>query len=370
MKILQFGTGRFLRGFFAPIVVEKRSITVVQSRAESTGAQLLNSQPGGFHVWTRGIENGETIDQAEWVESIDKAIIAKTEWNELSQLSRDEELELIVSNTTAAGLSLAATDNELGFRSACPDSFPAKLVALLFLRYENSLPPVTVLPLELVERNGDRLKELVVQQAMNWEETSSKGFLDWLTEENRWLNNLVDRIVVGPTGHPPWEGEDVNAVVGEPYRMLAIQDDGKGTRPIPDHPMVTWTDDLSPFFFRKVRILNGLHTAMVAKFLPQGFETVLQCVTTPVSREWILGLLNDEILPALNSIGLEEKEFAAQVIERFENPFFEHKLSDIANGHETKLPIRIQPTFDDYVNAFKKVPEKLNEVLQTELTGV
>lgn len=370
MKILQFGTGRFLRGFFAPIVTESKSITVVQSRVGSTGAQSLNAQPDGYHVWTRGIENGKMIDQAEWIESIDKGLVAKSQWDELCQVATSSELELVVSNTTAAGLSLDESDDQLDFLKDCPESFPAKLVALLFLRFRKSLAPLTILPLELVEQNADRLKQLVLEQAKKWAATNTAEFIQWVTEENRWLNNLVDRIVVGPTSSPPWQGEDINAVVGEPFRMLAIQDDGRGRHPVPENSMVTWTEDLAPYFLRKVRILNGLHTAMVAKFLPQGVQTVLQCVTELRSREWLLGLLNEEILPALVSRGLEEKEFADQVIERFENPFFEHKLADIANGHESKLPIRIQPTFDEFVQAFGKTPEKLNEVLQTQLTGV
>jgi tagaturonate reductase len=367
LKILQFGTGRFLRGFFASIVKEKRSITVVQSRTNSTGAKAINSQPEGYHVWTRGKQNGETIDSTKWVESIENALVAKTQWEELKTTAVSTELALVVSNTTAAGIALDDSDNEKDFRSECPDSYPAKLAALLFLRFEQSLPAVTVLPLELIEQNADQLKELVLKQSSQWETTNVPEFLTWLTEEVRWLNNLVDRIVVAPSDPPPWDRTDDLAVVGEPFSMLAIQDDGRGTAPIPDHEMITWTKDLSPFFLRKVRILNGLHTSMVAKFLPQGITTVLQAVSEPDSRRWVQELLNEEILPALTSLGLDETKFAADVIERFENPFFEHKLADIANGHESKLPVRVQPTFDDFVNAFGETPAKLNEVLQINL---
>lgn len=370
MKILQFGTGRFLRGFFAPIVAQKRSITVIQSREKSTGASQINVQPNGYHVWTRGKLNGETVDETEWIESIHSALIAHSQWDKLQELATSHDVELIVSNTTAAGITLDQSDEKVDFKNTCPRSFPAKLTALLFLRYQRQLPGITILPLELIEQNADQLKKLVLRQSEIWQETQSNEFREWLIRENRWLNNLVDRIVVAPSATPPWDEHDPLAVVGEPYRMLAIEDDEKGKSPIPDHPMVIWTKDLSPYFLRKVRILNGLHTSMVAKFLPMGFETVLQCVTEKTSRDWILDLLNNEILPALDSRGLQEQSFAAEVIERFENPFFEHRLADIANGHASKLPIRVQPTFDDFEKAFQKVPQKLNEVLQTELEGV
>ncbi len=367
MKILQFGTGRFLRGFFAPIVLDKKSITVVQSREKSSGASEINAQPNGYRLWTRGKQDGQTVDECQWVESLDQAFVAKTQWRQVIEVATSEGLELIVSNTTAAGLALDSSDQKLDFQINCPSSYPAKIVALLFHRFKKRLPAVTFLPLELVEQNADRLKELAVMQAQQWTATNNPDFLNWLANENRWLNNLVDRIVVAPSAPPPWQDRDNLAVVGEPFRMLAIEDDGRGRHPIPNHQMISWTKDLSPYFLRKVRVLNGLHTAMVAKFLPMGFETVLQCVTEPESRKWVLELLNEEILPALSSLGLDEKNFAAKVIERFENPFFEHRLADIANGHATKLSIRIQPTFDDFLRAFDRVPQKLNEVLQAEL---
>ena len=102
---------------------------------------------------------------------------------------------------------------------------------------------------------------------------------------------------------------------------------------------------------------------MVAHSLPQGFETVLDAITDPAERKWLDSLLQDEILPALSARGIEESDFAKDVIERFENPFFKHRLADIANGHAKKLTTRIQPTIDDFRKAFGREPEKLCEVM-------
>ena len=122
--------------------------------------------------------------------------------------------------------------------------------------------------MELVEFNANRLHSLVKEQAMLHGHAAADEFMQWLDSDNRWLNNLVDRIVVGVSETPPWDTEDPLAVVAEPYRLLAIQDDGGDRNILPDHPMIQWTDELQPLFLRKVRILNGLHTAMVARCLP------------------------------------------------------------------------------------------------------
>ena len=367
-KILQFGTGRFLRGFFAPVIDDPRSIVVVQSRIQSSGASILNAHlPGSnneYHVWTRGKQNGEVVDEFEVVRSLDRAVVAHEQWEELVKIATSDQLELIVSNTTEAGLTLESSDDAIAdFTSQCPVSFPAKLTALLFVRFKAGLGGLTILPLELVEFNANRLQELVLEQTQKWQQTNTGEFNDWLRTENRWLNNLVDRIVTSVSDTPPWQNDDPLAVVGEPFRMLAIEDDKKDRTVLPDHPMIQWVDDLQRVFVRKVRILNGLHTAMVAHSLPQGFETVLDAITDPAERKWLDSLLQDEILPALSARGIEESDFAKDVIERFENPFFKHRLADIANGHAKKLTTRIQPTIDDFCKAFGREPEKLCEVL-------
>ena len=363
LKILQFGTGRFLRGFFSPIAPTDRSITVVQSRPQADGAQRINQQGGNYHVWTRGLKSGRIIDEFEQVQTINQALDANTQWSELVEAALKPELTLVVSNTTAEGLQLDKRDEESCLPETCPHSFPAKIGLLLWHRYCAGLPGLTLLPLELVDQNGSCLHRLVLEQTALWTVTQQPEFRCWLGSENRWLNNLVDRIVVSPSSPTPWSGDDPLAVVGEPFRMLAIEQDGGEQSILPNDTMIQWTDDLSPFFLRKVRILNGLHTAMVAKFLPMEMSTVLECVQTASSREWLDQLLTEEILPTLEHQGHSENQFAADVMERFENPFFEHRLADIANGHETKLAIRIQPTADEFYSAFGRRPDKLTEVL-------
>jgi len=60
----------------------------------------------------------------------------------------------------------------------------------------------------------------------------------------------------------------------EPYALWAIED-----RPEADHflrhPKVVWTPDVLPDFLRKVRILNGAHTALLVKARPRGFATLV-----------------------------------------------------------------------------------------------
>ena len=362
-RILQFGTGRFLRGFFDCIVPEREAITVLQSRINSTGAATINEQSAGYHVWVRGKQQGQVVDRAEFVTSLKKGLDTNRQWREVLEAGTHPDLNLIISNTTEAGLSLDSKDRFIDGLNQCPQSYPAKLLAILQSRFQAGLNGVTILPMELIEFNADRLNSLVKEQALHQGHVMGDEFTQWLDSNNRWLNNLVDRIVVGVSESPPWDGEDHLAVVAEPYRLLAIQDDGGDRRVLPNHSMIQWTDDLQPLFLRKVRILNGLHTAMVARCLPKGFETVLEVVNHSGERAWLEDLLKTEILPTLETQGLNEQAFAADVLERFENPFFRHRLADIGNGHTQKMATRIQPTMEEYQRAFGKPPRLLSELV-------
>ena len=369
--ILQFGTGRFLRGFFAPIVPTKKSIVVVQSLEKSKGAAQINLQPNGFHVWTRGVQNRTTIDEFCRVQSYQRALVATAMWEQLKSIATNIDLNLIVSNTTAAGLSLSASDNVIDVSSDCPTSFPARLALLLYCRFREGLPGITLLPLELVNDNASTLKARIVEQVNRWTLPDTEKFIGWLTEQNQWLNNIADRIVVSVVAEtPPWGEPDPLAVMTEPFSKLAIEASASCPPSVLQHETILWVDDLATYSQRKIRILNGLHTAMAGKFLPKGQSTVLQCMTTQHSRTWIDALLYEEILPTFDTTPSEASAFAAEVMERFENPFFEHQLSDIAIGHETKLSVRIKPTFDAFQSKFKSVPPRLAEVLETNHVGI
>ena len=59
----------------------------------------------------------------------------------------------------------------------------------------------------------------------------------------------------------------------------------------------------------------------------------------------------------------EPVQFARQTLERFRNPFVEHKLADIATHHASKVQVRLAPTKAEYEAKFGKAPPLLTEVL-------
>src|SRR5262249_18903027 len=152
-----------------------------------------------------------------------------------------------------------------------------------------------------------------------------EAFRRWLREDCAWLDTLVDRIVTGTPREHPLLAEDPMLTACEPYALWAIQQKAHAWRFL-EHPAVGWADDVMPYFVRKVRILNAAHTALVIRALPRGFATVRAAVSDPDLSAWLGRLLFEEVVPTLQGRVVEPEAFARQTLERFRNPFIEHKL--------------------------------------------
>jgi tagaturonate reductase len=364
--MLQFGAGKFLRSFADLFVHQANQQGQAVGRivvAQTTGdgrADALMKQEGRYHVLVRGLENGVRVERVEEVASISRALSAKKEWAALREFARWRHLRYVLSNTTEAGYDLDPSDQP---GDQPPRSFPAKLLLLLKDRFDAHLPGATVIPCELLEHNADKLLAVVLQLAETW--GLSEALRNWLQTECVWLNTLVDRIVAAtPTDHPLFQ-KDPLLTAAEPFAFWAIQEKPMAGLFI-RHPAIVRATDIQPYFLRKVRILNAAHTALVCQARPRGFHTVREAVEDPELGAWLNRLLFEEIVPTLEGRVDGPEMFARQTLERFRNPFLEHKLSDIALHHEMKVKVRLVPTRDEFVARFHRRPALLDEVLARE----
>ncbi|MBN2475493.1 MAG: hypothetical protein JXB62_12855 [Pirellulales bacterium] len=366
-SILQFGTGKFLR-CFADLFAEEANgteqpvgrVVVLQSTGNARVRQL-RARGCRYHVAIRGLQHGERTDRVEVVQSISRALATSEDWQEVLQVARSSVLRAVVSNTTEAGFRLEDDDPP---GASPPRSFPAKLLAVLQARHESGRPGLVILPCELLDDNADRLLELVLEQAARWR--VSEDTVAWLRSECRWHNTLVDRIVSAPGADDPLATDDPLYAVAEPFALWLVEGLVESAVALPglaSHPSVQTVERLEPYCLRKVRILNGAHTALVAKAMPLGFQTVRQAVLDKDVGSWLESLLFGEIVPALEGRTDDPEQFARETLERFANPFLEHRLADIALHHEVKRQTRLVPTRDEYRRRFGRMPRLLDDLL-------
>lgn len=372
-KILQFGEGNFLRAF-ADWMVDKAnrdgiyqgSIVLCQPIAPGL-AETINEQDGLYTLAMRGIENGVATEKIEQITSVSRCINPYEDYQALMEIARSSELEVIISNTTEAGISYKSG---CSLTDAPPESFPAKITAFLYERYkafDGAMDKgLLFLPVELIDDNGTELKRIVLQYATEWK--LEDAFINWVNTANSFTNTLVDRIV---TGYPKGEAasfaeklgyEDKLIVTSEIFNLWVIEGEAALADILPIHKTdanVIWTNDAKPYKKRKVRILNGAHTSTVLAAYLAGHNIVLDFMQDAVFKTFLDKVIYQEVIPTLDLPKAELESFAAAVSDRFANPYIKHNLLDISLNSCAKFNARCLPSLLGYVEATGELPKHL-----------
>jgi len=373
IKIVQFGEGNFLRAFIGYAIQElnkkanfNAGIAVVQPIDRGL-VQMLNAQDGLYTLFMKGVKKGEEIQDKQLVTNIVKGVDPYVNFNDYLSLAKEESLEFVISNTTEAGIAYVATDTP---EMRPPSSFPAKLTMLLYERFKyfngDVSKGLTIIPCELINHNSETLKEIILRYIADW--NLGDAFKNWLLEHNAFHSTLVDRIV---PGYPKDEIETYNAqleyqdnliVAAEVFLLWVIEGGGELKAKLPFHKTdldVKIVDDMQPYRTRKVRILNGAHTAMVPFSLLYGNKTVKQSVDNEFTGKFINKAVFNEIIDTLEMDRDELNSFADEIFDRFRNPFIVHNLSSIALNSISKFKVRVLPSILGYIKVHGKVPTNL-----------
>ncbi|MHB8131018.1 MAG: tagaturonate reductase, partial [Mobilitalea sp.] len=334
-KIIQFGEGNFLRAFADWMINNanasgdyKGSIVLSQPIANGL-ADMINDQDGIYTLAMRGIEDGQAVEKIEPITSVSRCINPYANYEELLEIARSNDLEVVISNTTEAGITYKEGDQ---VTDTPPTSFPAKVTVFLYERFKAFRGAMDkgllFLPVELIDRNGDNLKKIVLQYSTEWE--LGDAFIEWIEKANKFTNTLVDRIV---TGYPKDQIEyfeeklgykDNVIVTSEVFNLWVIEGKKEWADILPIHKniaKVIWTDDVTPYKMRKVRILNGGHTSTVLAAYLAGHNFVGDFMKDDVFKSFLDKVVYDEVIPTLDLPKEELIDFASSVGDRFANPY-------------------------------------------------
>ncbi|MBR4937783.1 MAG: tagaturonate reductase, partial [Kiritimatiellae bacterium] len=248
------------------------------------------------------------------------------------------------------------------------NTFPAKVAEFLRARSAAGKPGLVFIPCELIEHNGDKLKECVLKYAADWNDAA---LAEYVERECVFCSTLVDRIVAGRPDAESAEryaaelGErDETLVCGEPFHFFVIETpegfDLERELPLRSAGVnVVYTRDMQPYRTRKVRFLNATHTTMVYLGLEKGFTEVAQCIEDPDFNAFVRKVVFEEIYPTVDLPDGEKTEYAESVLERFANPFAHHQLKSIALNTVAKWKTRCLPVVCDYAAKFGRLPENM-----------
>lgn len=373
IRIVQFGEGNFLRAFVDWTVQKMNdnglfngNVAVIQPLPVGRVA-ALEEQDRLYTVVLEGLLDGKEVRERTVIDSIGATVNVYEDWDGFLALADDPDVSIVVSNTTEAGIALSDED-EADARP--PKSYPAKLALFLKRRYDKGMPGLLIMPCELIADNGAALRDalVTVSHRFGWDER----FVKWLTDENTYVNTLVDRIV---PGYPADKADelarefgyrDENMVKAEPFLLWVVAGDEEARTKVRElFPAdrlgidVVTVPEVQPYRERKVFLLNGPHTTMAQIARLIGLHTVGDVMNDPAMRSFIEREMHEEIIPVLKLPREELDAFADAVLERFSNPFVRHSLDSIALNSVSKFKARLLPIVKANVDAGNGVPARI-----------
>ena len=372
-RILQFGEGNFLRAFANWMIHEMNhhanfdAGTVVVQPIANGLIKTINDQDGLYTLYINGIKNGEVLSERKVIDCIKRGINPYEDYDAYLANAENPNLRFVISNTTEAGICYNPKDK---LEDAPQASFPGKLTALLYKRFHffngASEKGMIVMPCELIDRNGDNLKKIILQYAIDW--NLGKDFISWINNYNIFCNTLVDRIV---PGYPRDKMDTItkelgyidNLVVeGEQFHLWVIEAPDSVKNEIPAKTCglnIVFTNNMEPYRTRKVRILNGAHTSLVPVSYLYGIDKVRESLEDEVVGKFIQDAIFEEICPTLDLPEQELIQFSNAVLERFRNPYLEHDLLSISLNSISKYKTRVLPSVLEYIKRKNAFPKRL-----------
>ncbi|MGN6617523.1 MAG: tagaturonate reductase [Ilyomonas sp.] len=374
-KILQFGTGVLLRGLVDYFVDKANKQNIFDGRivaVKSTDAgdiKVFEEQDNLYTLCIKGIEGGEKKEENIICGAISRVLSAKEEWFTILQCAHNEQLQIIVSNTTEVGIELIKED----IHQQPPSSFPAKLLAFLYERFKafngSAESGMTIIPTELIPDNAKKLLNILLQLSNHNNLDSS--FIDWLKTCNHFCSSLVDRIVPGrPSEQVATEVEqqlgyqDKLLIVAEPYCLWAIEGDAYVQQMLSfasaDKGVII-QPDIQIYRELKLRMLNATHTLTSGLAYLCGIQTVREAMENRTFSAFISDLMLKEIAPAIPFAvdPTVSHNYGLQVLDRFRNPSINHQWINITLQYTSKIKMRVIPILQRYYETFNNAPQHI-----------
>jgi D-arabinitol 4-dehydrogenase len=223
--------------------------------------------------------------------------------------------------------------------------------AILRARSAAGAGGVTLLNCDNLRHNGERFRKGLLEFI---EHTGDTALLDWVRQNTRCPNAMVDRI----TPRPPPElrqrvraatgWDDAAPVTGESFIQWVIEDDFVDGRPDWGRVGVQMVDSVSPYEEAKIRILNASHSCIAWAGTLVGLQYIHEGTHDDRIRRMAYDYVTDDVIPCLNPPGrpspVDLPAYRDVVLERFGNPAIRDTNQRVAMDGFSKIPGFIAPT--------------------------
>jgi fructuronate reductase len=214
---------------------------------------------------------------------------------------------------------------------------PRVLVDGLRSRRDAGGVAISIVPCDNLPSNGQALREGVLAAA-------EPELATWIETQVSFVSTMVDRITPATTVADVEIAEqllgwhDAVPVVTEPFTEWVLQGDFPAGRPEWERAGAQFVDDVEPYEQRKLWMLNGAHSLLAYRGLELGLTTIFEAWGALAAEVEQLWQEAREVLP-LPADDVDHWLVGLRI--RWQNPRIEHRLEQIAQGGEQKIPARI-----------------------------
>jgi len=223
----------------------------------------------------------------------------------------------------------------------------AILADALELRRTTNGAPLTVMSCDNIMSNGAVTKAATLGEAAR----VGEDLVEWIAGSVSFPNSMVDRITPATAATDrEWLSathgvDDAWPVVAEPFRQWVIEDDFAGERLPLEELDVIVTDDVEPYEFMKLRLLNSGHSCLAYLAALGGIELVDEAMADSHIRRFVEAILHREAKPVLPAVaGIDVDLYIGSLIDRFSNPAIGDQIARLCLDGTAKFPKFLLPT--------------------------
>ena len=200
--------------------------------------------------------------------------------------------------------------------------------------------PFTALSCDNIQHNGEVLRDAVIALARETDPT----LIDWIQAKISFPSTMVDRIT------PVTADADIKAladryglvdawpVFSETFMQWVIEDRFVAGRPAWEEVGAQFVQDVAPYEFMKLRLLNASHLAVSGLGRLAGMATIDEAMAEPLMTRYMAALMDRETGPTLKPVpGIDLADYKATLIARFANT----AIKDTVERVNTDAPLNV-----------------------------
>lgn len=296
------------------------------------------------------IEQEGSRENLSVIGSIVAAIDASSSTEALLAAIDDPRTRIVSMTVTENGYHLIRATRTLNFGSAeiladladpqRPRTVPGILVEAYRRRYAAGAAAFTSLCCDNIPHNGNILRAAVLAYAARLD----AALAEWIAIHASFPNSMVDRITPVPTAEQAIAFASRTGIAdqaplhAEIFRQWVIEDRFVAGRPAWEKVGVQFVDDVAPYEFMKLRLLNGSHLAIAAIGQLCGYELIGETIGDPLIRRYMVALMDHETGPTLIPVpGIDLAQYKRTLLDRFANP----AIRDTTQRVNTDAPVNV-----------------------------